>query len=138
MASYRESEMKKSCVLLAQDNPVSREVGRTMIEALGPRVDTASNGFEVLSSMESSSYAVVLMDCRMPVMDGLEAARRIRRREKLRGGPRTAIIGLAADFSAQDRVRCLDAGMDDCLVKPFHLSDLSEMVTRWCNQLIRP
>lgn len=130
--------MRKSCVLLAQDNPVNQEVGRTMIEALGCRVDVASNGHEVLSRMELNSYDVILMDCRMPVMDGLEAARLIRRKEESLGGPRTAIIAVAAGFSDEDRNRCLDAGMDDCLVKPFYLSELSEMMTRWCGRFIWP
>ncbi|MDR3566829.1 MAG: response regulator [Syntrophobacteraceae bacterium] len=130
--------MKKSSVLLAQYNPISQEVGRTMIEALGCRVDVASNGCEVLSSMESSGYDVVLMDCRMPVMDGMEAARLIRRREQWRGGLRTPIIAVAANFTDEDRSRCLDAGMDDCLEKPFFLSELSEMMTRWCKRFIWP
>ena len=130
--------MRKSCVLLAQDNPINREVGRTMIEALGCRVDVASNGWEVLSNMESSSYDAVLIDCRMPVMDGLEATRLIRRKEVEQGGPRTAIIAVAANFTDEDRSRCLDAGMDDCLVKPFYISELSEMLTRWCGRFIWP
>jgi CheY-like chemotaxis protein len=136
--SYRGSEMKKSCVLLAQDNPINQEVGRTMIEALGCRVDVASNGCEVLTSMESGSYDLVLMDCRMAVMDGLEAARLIRSREQTRGGPRTALIAVAAAFTEEDRSRCLDAGMDDCIVKPFYICELLEMITRWCNRFIWP
>lgn len=130
--------MSKSCVLLAQDNPINQEVGRTMIEALGCRVDVASNGCEVLSSMESSSYDIVLMDCRMSVMDGLEAARLIRSREKRRGDPRTAIIAVAANFTDEDRTRCLAAGMDDCLIKPFYMPQLSEMMAKWCSRFMWP
>lgn len=123
-------------MLLAQDNPINQEVGRTMIEALGCRVDVASNGYEVLHRMETSRYDVVLMDCRMPVMDGLAAARLIRRIEKQRGGPRTAIIAVAAHFTEEERARCVEAGMDDCLVKPFHICALSEMMTRWSGRVI--
>lgn len=130
--SYRGSEMRKSCVLLAQDNPINQEVGRTMIEALGCRVDVASNGFEVLKRMASSWYDVILMDCRMAVMDGLAAAREIRGMEKRQGSPRTAIIAVAANFSDEDRSRCLDAGMDECLVKPFYMPELAEIITKWC------
>ncbi|MDR3554194.1 MAG: response regulator [Syntrophobacteraceae bacterium] len=130
--------MTQSSVLLAQNSPVNREVGRTMIEALGCRVEVAANGCEVLSSMESSRYDVVLMDCRMSVMDGLEAASLIRGREKRRGEPRTAIIAVAAGFSEEERSRCLEAGMDDCLVKPFHMPELSEMMARWCGRFILP
>ncbi len=123
-------------MLLAQDNRVNQEVGRTMMEALGCRVDVASNGHEVLSSVASGIYDVIVMDCRMPDMDGLEAARLIRGREKVEGGQRTAIIGVAGAFSDSERSRCLDAGMDDCLVKPFHIRELSEMMARWLGRFI--
>lgn len=108
-------KMCNSNVLLVEDNPVNQEVGRTMMEAFGCRVDVASNGAEALDRMESSRYDIIFMDCEMPVMDGFEATRLIRRREKQQGRPRAAIVALTAHASDRDRSRCLEAGMDDYL-----------------------
>ncbi len=83
-------------MLLVEDNPVNQEVGRTMMEAFGCHVDVASNGYEVLDRMESTRYDIVFMDCQMPVMDGLEATRLIREREKQQGRPRATIVALTA------------------------------------------
>ncbi|MGC9196063.1 MAG: response regulator [Syntrophobacteraceae bacterium] len=130
--------MRKLCVLLAQDSPINQAVGRAMIEALGCRVDVASNGCEVLSSMESRSYDVFLMDCLMPLVDGFEAACLIRLREKRLGRPRSVIVAVAAGFSEQDRLHCLEAGIDDCLVKPFDLPELSKVLTKWGGRFILP
>lgn len=124
-------KMCKSNVLLVEDNPVNQEVGRTMMEAFGCRVDVASNGSEALDRMESSRYDIVFMDCQMPVMDGLEASRLIRQREKQQGRPRAAIVALTAHVADQDRSRCLEAGMDDYLGKPFRMQELSRMMEKW-------
>jgi len=124
-------KMYNSNVLLVEDNPVNQEVGRTMMEAFRCRVDVASNGSEVLDRMESNRYDIVFMDCEMPVMDGLEATRLIRQREKQQGRPRTTIVALTAHAADQDRSRCLEAGMDDYLGKPFRMQDLSRMMEKW-------
>ena len=123
--------MCDSNVLLVEDNPVNQEVGRTMVEAFGCRVEVASNGSEALDRMESSRYDIVFMDCQMPVMDGLEATRLIRQREKQQGRPRTTIVALTAHAADQDRTRCLEAGMDDYLGKPFRMQELSRMMEKW-------
>ncbi len=125
-------------MLLAQDSPVNRAVGRTMIEALGCRVDVASNGCEVLSSMESRSYDLVLIDCLMPLVDGFEAACVIRLREKRLGRPRAVIVAVAACFSEEDLLRCLEVGIDDCLIKPFDMPELSKVLARWGSRLMWP
>jgi CheY-like chemotaxis protein/HPt (histidine-containing phosphotransfer) domain-containing protein len=124
-------KMCNSNVLLVEDNLVNQEVGRTMIEAFGCRVDVASNGSDVLDRMESGRYDIVFMDCEMPVMDGLEATRLIRQREKQQGRPRATIVALTAHAADQDRSRCLEAGMDDYLGKPFRMQDLSRMMEKW-------
>ncbi|HIJ75253.1 MAG TPA: response regulator [Deltaproteobacteria bacterium] len=118
-------------VLLAEDNPVNQYVGRTMMEAFGCRVDVASNGSEVLDRMESTRYDIVFMDCEMPVMDGLEATRLIRQREKQQRKPMAAIVALTAHGADEDRSRCLEAGMDDYLGKPFRMLDLSRLMEKW-------
>ncbi len=118
-------------VLLVEDNPVNQEVGRTMMEAFGCHVDVASNGYEVLDRMESARYDIVFMDCQMPMMDGLEATRLIRAREKQQGKSKVTIVALTAHVTDEDRNRCLDAGMDDYLGKPFRMQDLSIMMEKW-------
>ena len=124
-------KMHNSNVLLVDDNPVNQEVGRTMMEAFGCRVDVASDGHEVLDRMESNTYDIVFMDCEMPVMDGLEATRLIRQREKQQGRPKATIVALTAHAADEDRSRCLCAGMDDYLGKPFRMHDLSRMMEKW-------
>ena len=124
-------KMYNSNVLLVEDNPVNQEVGRTMMEAFGCRVDVASNGSEVLDRMESTRYDIVFMDCEMPVMDGLEATRLIRQREKQQRKPMAAIVALTAHGADEDRSRCLEAGMDDYLGKPFRMLDLSRLMEKW-------
>ena len=78
---------------------------------------------------ERRSYDLILMDCRMPVMDGYEAARIIRGRED--SAARTPVIALTANALAQDRRRCIEAGMDDYLTKPIHRADVAEALERW-------
>jgi CheY-like chemotaxis protein len=118
-------------VLLAEDNPVNQHVGRIMMEAFGCRVDVASNGSEVLERMESTRYDIVFMDCEMPVMDGLEATRLIREKEKQQRKPMATIVALTAHGADKDRSRCFEAGMNDYLGKPFRMQDLSSMMEKW-------
>ncbi len=118
-------------VLLVEDNPVNQEVGRTIMEVFGCHVDVASNGHEVLDRMETARYDIVFMDCQMPVMDGLEATRLIREREKQQGRPRVTIVAITAYVTDEDRNQCLEAGMDDYLGKPFRMQDLSCMMEKW-------
>jgi len=131
-------KMHNSNVLLVDDNPVNQEVGRTMMQAFGCRVDVASGGHEVLDRMESTRYDIVFMDCQMPVMDGLETTRLIRQREKQQGRPRVTIVALTAHSADEDRSRCLEAGMDDYLGKPFRMQDLSRMMEKWRIRISAP
>jgi CheY-like chemotaxis protein len=124
--------MSNCHVLLVEDNPMNQEVGRSMIEALGGRVDVASNGYEVLDQVESTNYDIIFMDCQMPMMDGFEATRLIREREKQQDAARAVIVALTAHGADEDRRRCLAAGMDDYLGKPFRMQDLFRMMEKWC------
>jgi two-component system sensor histidine kinase/response regulator len=118
-------------ILLVEDNPVNREVAVGMLESLGCITDAAENGRLAIETMASSAYDAVLMDCQMPVMDGLTATGEIRRREQGLGGARVPIIALTANAMDGDRERCLAAGMDDFLSKPFTQQQLATLLRRW-------
>lgn len=118
-------------VLVVEDVPMNQLVARRALENLGYRAVTAGGGPAALSLLAESSFAVVLMDCRMPGMDGFEATRRIRRHETTNGLRRTPIIALTADARDGDRASCLAAGMDDYMTKPLDLDDLARMLNRW-------
>jgi PAS domain S-box-containing protein len=128
-------------ILLVEDNPVNREVACGMLETLHCRIDTAENGREGLTALETTEYDLVFMDCQMPEMDGLTATRLIREREARdareaddttqRIGHRVPIVALTAHAMRGDREVCLAAGMDDYLTKPFTLSQLEQLLARW-------
>ncbi len=118
-------------ILLVEDNAVNREVAVGMLENLGYRTDTAVNGLLALEATAECGYAAVLMDCQMPVMDGLTATAEIRRREAKSGLPRLPIIALTANAMEGNRDRCLAAGMDDFLPKPFKQRELASLLRRW-------
>jgi two-component system, sensor histidine kinase and response regulator len=120
-------------VLLAEDNPINQEVVREMLENFGFKVDVAQNGREAVDALSSAAYDLILMDCQMPDMDGYQATETIRRREGagLGGQSRIPIIALTGLAMEGDRERCLAAGMDDYLSKPFKLQQLQEILDRW-------
>ena len=104
-----------------------------MLEELNYRVDMADNGRAGLEAVVRTRYALVLMDCQMPEMDGYAATRAIRAREAALGGtiPRLPIVALTANTMAGDRERCLAAGMDDYLGKPYSQDQLQSILQRW-------
>jgi signal transduction histidine kinase/DNA-binding response OmpR family regulator len=118
-------------ILLVEDNPVNREVAVGMLESLGCVAHTAENGWLALEAINNDAYDAVLMDCQMPVMDGLTATAELRRREQNAGGARLPIIALTANAMEGDRERCLAAGMDDFLCKPFSQQQLAALLKRW-------
>ena len=121
-------------VLLAEDNAVNEVVAGAMLESFGLRVSVAQNGRQALEAVAAQAFDVVLMDCQMPEMDGFEAVRRIRRREAEKGVPpqsRQTTVAVTANAIEGDRERCLAAGMDDYLAKPFSKADLHALLSRW-------
>jgi len=118
-------------ILLVEDNPVNREVAIGMLESLGCAIDAAENGWLAIEAMNTQTYDAVLMDCQMPVMDGLTATGEIRRREQNSGAARVPVIALTANAMDGDRERCLAAGMDDFLSKPFTQQQLATLLRRW-------
>ncbi|MFN8103759.1 MAG: ATP-binding protein [Acidimicrobiia bacterium] len=123
-------------VLLVEDNPVNRKVATAMLERLGCAVDVAADGADAIAAVGRrngpySDFDVILMDCQMPGIDGYEATRRIREAEEATGGRRTPIVALTANVSESDRDRCLGAGMDDHVAKPFNKETLAAAVAQW-------
>ena len=118
-------------VLLVEDNPVNQELARHMLEFLGCTCVVAADGRQALDVLsQGETFDVVLMDCEMPVMDGFEATAAIRLREA-EGMPRLPIVALTAGAIDGDREKCLAAGMDDYLSKPFSLAQLEQSLRRW-------
>jgi CheY-like chemotaxis protein len=116
--------------LVVDDNAVNQELARAMLDMLGFQVTTASNGLEgVQAAAADSALALILMDCQMPVMDGLAATRSIRAAEA--GGAHVPIVALTGNAMPGDKEACLAAGMDDYLAKPFTLAALRAMIDRW-------
>jgi CheY-like chemotaxis protein len=116
--------------LVVEDNAVNQEMARAMLDMLGFQVTTASNGHEgVMAAAADSGLQLILMDCQMPVMDGLAAARAIRAAET--AGTRVPIVALTGNAMPGDREACVAAGMDDYLAKPFSLSALKAVIDKW-------
>lgn len=120
----------QGAVLVAEDNPVNQKLAKAMLSKLGLQPDIANNGAEALALLESRHYDIVLMDCQMPVMDGYQATAAIRQR--MAAAPaRLPIIAVTANAMEDDRRKCLDAGMDDYLSKPYSLAQLEALLARW-------
>lgn len=113
-------------VLVVEDQPINQKVVQRILSNLGCTVDLAENGAIAIQKLETSSYDLILMDCAMPVMDGYEATREIRRR-RLAGKAR--IVAMTAHALKGEREKCLAAGMDDYLTKPFRSSDLEQILS---------
>jgi PAS domain S-box-containing protein len=120
-----------SRILVADDHPVNQTVAVRFLQKMGLVADVVGNGREALRALEQNTYALVLMDLQMPVMDGLEATREIRRCGKWPGLP---VIALTASAMQRDRDGCREAGMDGYLTKPLQAGALAEVMAKW----IRP
>lgn len=123
-------------VLLAEDNPINQEIGSAMLESLGCKVVLTESGTDAIKAFEKEPFDLVLMDCQMPEMDGYEATRIIRQREQEAarsdsGRKRTPIIALTANALMGDKEKCLAAGMDDYLAKPFTIHQIHTVMSRW-------
>ena len=115
--------MPTTSILLVEDNPLNRELVIECLEDLCLDIVVAEDGAQALERFRERRYAVILMDLQMPVMDGLETTRRIRHIEHSEGLGHTPVVGVTANAFPQDRLRCLDAGMDDYMSKPFDVDD---------------
>jgi two-component system, sensor histidine kinase and response regulator len=134
-------------ILVAEDNLINQKLTIRILEKLGYQSDVVENGQEALAALARGSYALVLMDCQMPVVDGFEATKLLRQREATDQEPTTPdsyktrhipIIALTANAMRGDRERCLAAGMDDYLTKPVRKDDLKGVLERWIPLSVPP
>jgi two-component system, sensor histidine kinase and response regulator len=120
-------------VLLVDDSPVNQRIALAFLRKLGITAEVTNDGQQALDRIAETGqhFDLVLMDCQMPILDGYEATRELRRREQAGGLPRTPVIALTANTLPGDRERCTDAGMDDHLGKPISLRALAEKLVAW-------
>jgi signal transduction histidine kinase/ActR/RegA family two-component response regulator len=130
--SVQATKLAGRRALVVEDNEVNMALACAILRALDVGVRQAANGVLAVQAYDQDRPDVVLMDMHMPEMDGLDATRRIRTLEAARGWTRTPIVALTASALPEDRQRCVDAGMDDVLVKPFHRAQLQDVLERHC------
>ncbi len=114
-------------ILMAEDNAINQRVGKLILQRAGYSIDLVGDGNEALEAHRAQPYDLILMDCQMPTMDGFEASRQIRRLPQ----PQPVIIAVTANALVGERERCLSAGMDDYLSKPFQAEQLVAVVRKW-------
>ena len=129
-------------VLLCDDNVVNQKVALRLLQQMGYRADVAANGHEALAALDRQSYDLIFMDVMMPEMDGLDATRLIRERQKQPAQfPKykspMIIVAMTASAMQGDREKCLSAGMDDYVAKPVRLQDVRTIVERWAGEATR-
>ena len=122
---------KRARILLAEDNITNQKVALAILEKLGYRADAVANGREVLRSLETLPYSLVLMDCQMPEMDGYEATRLIRDPSSRVRSHDIPVIAMTAYAMQGDREKCLQVGMNDYISKPVQPKELAEALERW-------
>jgi two-component system sensor histidine kinase/response regulator len=123
-------------ILVVDDNPVNQRVASSLLQRLGCRVDVVANGKEAVDTLEQIPYDIIFMDCQMPVMDGFEATKEIRRREG--GELHSTIIAMTANAMKRDREMCIEAGMDDYIAKPISKGALAELLKTYVLNFDRP
>ncbi|MFZ5642337.1 MAG: ATP-binding protein [Bacillota bacterium] len=125
---------KSGIILVADDVAINQKLIIAQLKKLGIAAEVVNNGADAVAAVSRTPYALILMDCQMPVMDGLEAARAIRKLEAAKQR-HTAIIAVTASVMPGEWEKCLSSGMDDYLSKPFQMGDLQKVLARWLPDL---
>ncbi len=127
-----QPRMERLRILLAEDNKTNQIIAERLVQKMGHDCETVETGAQAVKAVRTGNFDLVLMDCRMPEMDGYEATEEIRKMNgKARNGQRIPIIALTAHALAGDREKCERAGMDDYLCKPVVASDMKAAIDRW-------
>jgi CheY-like chemotaxis protein len=113
---------------MAEDNAINQRVGKLILQRAGFNIDVVGDGSEALEAHRAQPYDLILMDCQMPTMDGFEASRAIRQLDQ----PQPVIVAVTANALVGEKEKCLAAGMNDYLSKPFQADQLVALVKRWC------
>jgi CheY-like chemotaxis protein len=121
-------------ILLAEDSPVNQMVAQGILQKMGHRVDVVDNGLKAIDALKTNDYDLVLMDCQMPEMDGYRATRALRDSASGVRNPGIPVIAMTAHAMAGDRDKCLEAGMDDYIAKPFKPDQLRLAIRRWARK----
>ncbi|MBW4614431.1 MAG: response regulator [Desmonostoc vinosum HA7617-LM4] len=126
-------------ILLAEDNLVNQKVALKQLQNLGYKADVAANGQEVLQLLEKIPYDLILMDCQMPILDGLDTTKEIHRLQESSfvNHRRPVVVAMTANAMKEDRQMCLDAGMDDYLSKPVAKEKLAEVLDHWASIILK-
>ena len=112
---------------MAEDNAINQRVGKLILQRAGYQIDLVSDGSEAVAAHRNQPYDLMLMDCQMPTMDGFEASRKIRELD----GKQPVIIAVTANALVGEREKCLEAGMNDYLSKPFQADQLVGVIRKW-------
>ena len=134
LAAYPAADAQHPClhILLAEDNAVNQKLAVRLLEKHGHAVVVAKNGKEALTAWQRERFDLILMDVQMPEMDGFEATAAIREVERFKGG-HTPVVAMTAHAMAEDRQRCLEAGMDAYLSKPIQAQAVFEAIDKVCS-----
>ncbi|MEH2268482.1 MAG: ATP-binding protein [Nostoc sp.] len=138
-SSSPSPDFHKLRILLTEDNLVNQKIALKQLKSLGYSADIANNGKEALQLLEKIPYDLILMDCQMPILDGLETTKQIHRWQEssFASGRRPVVIAMTANAMKQDKQMCLDAGMDDYLSKPVMKENLAAMLEHWKSVIFR-
>ncbi|MBK1841090.1 DUF3369 domain-containing protein [Azospirillum sp. YIM B02556] len=131
LPTVEEARTQGRLILVAEDHPTNRQVIQRQLTLLGHVMETAEDGVQALALWRAGGHGLLLTDCQMPEMDGMELARSIRAAEAAGGGPRLPIVAITANATENEAQLCLLAGMDDTLAKPVSLADLRRVIDRF-------
>ncbi|MFT7309664.1 MAG: CheY-like chemotaxis protein, partial [Paracoccaceae bacterium] len=133
--AFQSEELRGLHVLVAEDNRTNRVLLEKLLKPFNLRMSFAEDGATAVAAFVAEKPQLILMDMSMPIMDGLEATRQIRELEARQGGPAIPIIALTANAYEADRKRCLDAGMNGYLTKPFRKMALLQEIAVWARPM---